>query len=234
VYVSGADSGPSTDEVYVGHQVMRKFVDALDAGSGCVFALPPRQECEVSRLRMAPGQIISGLLRLAPLTGKALFVEVEAVPAGATVDELSPVPLGMSAQSPTRSLELPGYRQLELKQVVGKGWQFARIGRTDSDGALHPRLRGDYGVLHDAHITFTNPDGVAARLEVALRSGGGAARAVVEVNGQVVETGLFHEGSEEILFKETTNVAERRVSLRLIPQSGSNYPLQIIARSFPK
>jgi hypothetical protein len=234
VHVLGADSGPSSDEVYVGHLVMRKFVDALDANAGSVFNIPPRQECEISRLVMPRGQIVSGLLRLTPLSGKALFVETEAVPAGDASDDLEPVPQSMTPQSPTRSLELPGYKQLELRQVVGKAWQFASIGRSDKDAELHPRLRGDYGVLHDARITFANPDGVAARMEVALRSGGGAARAVVEVNGRVMETGLLREGSEEILFKETTTATERRVSVRLIPQSGSTSPLSIIARSFVK
>lgn len=234
VLVTGADSGPSKDEVYVGNEAMARFVGLTCSRRGEVFALPPRRQCELSRLGMSPGEVVSGVARMTLLSGQGVFVEVEAVAPGSCRDDLEPVPAALTPASPTRCLELPGYKALGTRQTVGEGWKFLSIGRTPEGDPRAARLRGDYGVLHDARITFDNPRGQRARLEVALRSGGGAARAVVVVEGQLRTTRLLREGDEEVIYECHTQAATTTANLRLIPQSGSNYPLTIIVRSFVK
>ena len=114
---------------------------------------------------------------------------------------------------------------------MGKAWQFATIGK-NMEFKEHPALRGDYGVVYKAEVTFENPDRRKARLEVALRAGGGVARGAVVVNGEIVETGLLSMGMEHILFDERGSTAPRtRVQVRLIPQAGSNYPVSLVVRS---
>lgn len=231
VHVLGADGGPSEDEVYAGHVAMRRFVAASVEGSGCVFTIPPLSRVEVCRLPMAPGQIVSGLAQLRVLAGGSVAAEVEALALGA-----APAPWqalqGTLEPQPGPVLELPGTKQMSVRHEVGKAWQFARIGKAPEGVKLHPRLRGDYGVWHDIEVTFSNPQGGDARLEIGLRGGGGAARAVVQVDGQAVETGLLSAAVEELLYRRRTTDREVRVHLRMAPQSGSNYPLTLTARSF--
>jgi len=235
VHVTGADAGPSPDEVYVGHVVMQRFQAAGRSRTGSLLEIPARQAAVLSCLPMPPSKVVSGFARLTMLEGDGVFLETEAVERKETPGALSAVPRGMSLESPTRFLQLPGYKALQLSHEVGKRWGFLHIGKAPDDAVLHPRLKGDYGVVHDVSVTFENPSGIAARVEVSLRSGGGAARAVVEVDGELVETGLLLEGDEHVLFSGRVAGAKTpAVRLRIIPQSGSNYPMTVTARSYTK
>jgi hypothetical protein len=232
VHVVGAEGGPSADELYVGHIAMQRFFAAWRAGSGGLLEIPARSICELSRVVLSPGQVVSGMCALTLVQGSGVFAEVVALDSDDAKEELAPAPANLTPTSPTRHLELPGHKPLQVVHEVGRGWGFVRIGRTAEDVTLHPRLRGEYAVLQDVEVQFRNPQRLRARLEIALRSGGGPARAVVDVNGQMVETGLLGEGDEYILYKERLDAEAKTVRVRLIPQGGSNYPLTLTARSF--
>lgn len=232
VHVVGAEGGPSGDEVYVGHIAMQRFFSAWRGGSGAALAVPARSVCELSRVPLATGQVVSGMSALSLVQGSGVFVEVASVSSDAPVEELGPAPANLTPSSPTRYLELPGQKPTQVEHEVGRGWGFARIGRSAEDVSIHPRLRGEYGVLQDVQVVFRNPQHLRARLEIALRSGGGPARAVVDVDGTLVETGMLGEGDEQLLFKERSDAESRTVRVRLIPQGGSNYPMTLTARSF--
>lgn len=231
VHVLGADGGPSDDEVYAGHVAMQRFISASTEGTGCVFTVPGGSRVEVCRLAMPVGQVVSGLAQLRALEGDAVAAEVQAVTPGTPEALWEPLEAALPpAAGP--SLELAGAKQVTVRHEVGKAWQFVRIGKAPEDATLHPRLRGDYGVQHDIEVVFLNPQGADARLEIGLRGGGGTARAVVQVDGRVVETGLLSSGVEELLYRQRSREPEVRVRLRMMPQSGSNYPLTVTARSF--
>jgi len=235
VHVLGGEGGPSGDEVFVGHSAMQRYMAAWQAASGSLFELPARSQCEITRLPMPPGLVISGLAQFLLEQGSGVFVEVASVPQSSVPGAVEPVPATLRPNSQSRFLELPGTKQLEVKQQVGRAWNFVRIGRTAEDTGLHPRLRGEYAVLHDIRVIFENPEGHDARLEVAVRSGGGPARAVVDVDGTIVETGLLGEGDEALLYKRNiTGLHQQVAHLRLIPQGGSNYPMTLIVRSFAR
>jgi hypothetical protein len=234
VHVLGGDGGPSSDEVFAGHVAMQQFVSASRNWSGTVFGLPAHTRAEVSRLPMAPGQVVSGLAQLQVLEGDGLEVLVDALPESGPVPPLTALS-GELPVAPGPLLELPGTKHLMVTHEVGEGWQFARIGKApDGVQLLHTRLRGDYGVLHDIEVVFSNPRRLDARLEVALSSGGGVARGVVEVDDRLVATGLLTEGVEELLYKARSAEPEVRVRVRLTPQSGSNYPVTLTVRSFER
>ena len=232
VHVIGADGGPSHDEVFVGHAVMQRFMRAWQTQAGSVFELPPLRRCELSRRAMPPDQVVSGLAQLILQQGAEVQVETAAVTTPPHPWELEAVPAFATGPEPPL-LQLPGNKRLELTHQVGKGWSFLRIGRTREDEELHPRLLGEYGVVHDISIQFDNGERIPAQLEVALRSGGGAARGAFEVDGRLHETRLLRGGDEEIIFRHKTDGEPvRAVRLRIIPQAGSNYPMTLIARSF--
>lgn len=232
VHVIGADGGPSHDEVFVGHAVMQRFMRAWQTQAGSVFELPPLRRCELSRRAMPPDQVVSGLAQLLLQHGAEVHVETVAVATPAQPWELEAVPAFSTGPDPPL-LQLPGHKSLELHHEVGRGWSFLRIGKTREDEDLHFRLLGEYGVVHDISVRFDNGERVPAQLEIALRSGGGAARGVVEVDGALHETRLLRGGDEEVLFRHrSAGEPGRTVRLRLIPQAGSNYPMTLIARSF--
>lgn len=232
VHVVGAEGGPSRDEVYVGHIAMQRFFCAWRAGSGVILTIPARSVCELSRVALPNGQVVSGMCALTLVQGNGVFAEVASVNSDAPVEELGPAPSNLTPASPTRDLELPGHKPMKVVHEIGRAWGFARIGRSAEDVTLHPRLRGEYGVLQDVEVQFLNPQRLRARLEIALRSGGGPARAVVDVDGRLVETGLLGEGDEHILYKERFDGEQKNVRVRMIPQGGSNYPMTLTARSF--
>lgn len=232
VHVTGADGGPSPDEVYVGHVVMQRFQIAGRGQTGLALRVPPRKSVVLSCLPMPTGRVVSGFARLQLMEGEAVFLETEAAERIVEPGAVSDISPSMNPDTPTRFLQLPGYKALQLRHEVGRGWGFLHIGKTPEDAVLHPRLKGDYGVVHDVAVTYDNPNGYGARLELALRSGGGPARAIVEVNGELLETGLLGLGDEHVLFRQrVTGTRTPPVRVRIIPQSGSNYPMTLTARS---
>jgi hypothetical protein len=234
VHALGGDGGPSDDEVFAGHVAMQQFVSATRDWSGTLFSLPARTRAEVSRLSMPPGQIVSGLAQLQVLSGDGVEVLVEALAQGSPAAPLTVLTAPLPAV-PGPVLELPGARRLTVTQTVGEGWQFVRVGKAAAgQQAMHPRLRGDYGVLYDTEVVFANPQRVDARLEIALSGGGGVVRGVVEVDDRLVETALLGVGVEELLYKVRSAEPEVRVRVRLTPQSGSNYPVTLTVRSFER
>jgi len=232
IFVVGAHGGPSRDEIFVGHVIMKRFLGAWLDGIGSVFEVPAYGQVDLSRLLLARGSIVGGLAQLTVLEGDNVRVEClasgtpnDGAGLGLVRDQLvSPLPI---------PLELPGSRELTITQVVGKAWSFLRIGNTH-DSNLHTALRGEYGVVYRIEVVFEKPSETPARLEIALRSGAGPGRGNVNVNGKSMETRLLNGGGEAILYEEVVQGAGTYpATVVLMPQAASNYPMTLVARSFP-
>lgn len=225
-----AHGGPSPDEIWVGHVIMRRFLGGWMNGQGFQARIGPGDVYELSRRWFPHGSVVGGMADMCLVEGSQVVLESLTLQDWRWPASLDSV-RGLVAAPIPPPLELPGVRTVGISHQVGKAWQFATVGK-NMEFKDHPALRGDYGVVYKARVTFENPERRRARLEIAFRAGGGVARGAVVVNGAIQETGLLNMGMEHIVYEDRGSTAPvTRVELRLIPQAGSNYPVSLVARS---
>jgi hypothetical protein len=232
LHVIDAIMGPGTDEIFVGHSALARFLQLWEQGEGYVLQVPGNRMVELYDVRLAPSLITSGLMRLAPLATRDLVVEVAAEDSWPADAYFVPVPGRLANDPPLTPYRFEGEKNVSLRHEVGGPWTFYHIGKDYSQNLQGYKLLGDYGVQYRLATSFSNPTARPARCEIALRASGGVARATVIVDGETVETGVLQGAREQVIHKFALGPGEQRqVQLRTIPESGSNYPITLMLRS---
>jgi len=124
-------------------------------------------------------------------------------------------------------------RKIEATYTVGQRWAFIGIGRRPAVGLVpEQRLLGNYGMVYEIRLTADNPGQDDVDLELALTAPSGVARGVFYINGKEVESPLIRPGEDAILLR-TPLPAGRSRTFRIltIPESGSFYPVILVARA---
>ena len=139
-----------------------------------------------------------------------------------------------------RGLFGPPLRDLQATYVVGGPYAFVSIGGPPflqplGDGT--PNV-GNYGVMYRVHLLLSNPTAQATHVYVVFSVGGGVARGSLVVDGALVETpvlstrvGMHREFQlgDDVL----SPGQQRAVQIDVMPEPGSNYPVNIIAKDLP-
>lgn len=233
VHITESGSGPHFDEIFVGHQAMVRYLSLSARGEGFVISIPPGRMADLYDVRLNQGDIVSGIAQLSPLEGAELMVEVVAENAWPADAYFMPVPAKMVQDPALTPYRFEANKSGEVTHDVGGAWGFFHIGRGASMNLQGKELFGDYGVLHDLKASLANNTDRPANGEIVVRAGGGVARGTFIIDGRIVETGLLQAGNEEILLRQPLAPGtQQSFRIRTIPQSGSNYPLTIILRSW--
>jgi hypothetical protein len=234
VHVTDSASGPTGDEVFVGHSAMARYVRLVAQGAGYELSLPPHMVFDVYATNLDLNQITSGLVRLTLLQGDRCGVEVLADGAGVSDQAFQPVPLGREFSDDASPFGFEPEKHVTVSHEAGGPWTFFRLGKDFSTNLQGTKLLGDYGVEYTLGMNFSNPTMSPSKCELVLRGGAGAARATLLVDGKFVETSLLTARSEVPLWTKTLKPGEQSaVTLVTMPESGSNYPLTLILRSTP-
>ena len=126
------------------------------------------------------------------------------------------------------------YIEDDIEYEVGGRFGHLSIGREGIVNDQGITLDGSYGVNHIVRIRASNPTQQNARLEIAVRAGGGVARTVAAIDGALRSTKLLLAAQEEMLEqRDLAPGASTRVRLELIPTAGSNLPFTLVVRSRP-
>jgi hypothetical protein len=233
VHITESGSGPHFDEIFVGHQAMVRYLSLSARGEGFVISIPPGRMADLYDVRLNQGDIVSGIAQLSPLQGGDLMVEVVAENAWPTDAYFMPVPAKIVQDAALTPYRFEANKSGEVTHDVGGAWGFHHIGRGASTNLQGKELFGDYGVLYDVKAMLANNTDRPANAEIVVRAGGGVARGTFIIDGRIVETGLLQAGNEEILLRQPLLPStQQSFRIRTIPQSGSNYPLTIILRSW--
>lgn len=231
---SGAVSGPGRDEVYVGHVAARNYLDLLNRGVALVSPLPGRSWVELASVRTQPRDIVSAVSSLAVLSGGPLVVEVVAhtePPSPAC----QPVPTSLEHLSRLSRFDFPGFVEMQASFTTGSPWQFIRLGHVPAANDEGKLLHGNYGVLYWVDVQVSNPMSEEAPVELAAHAPGGAARMVLLLDGQLVDTPLLNPTTYYVIHRWVLKAGEnRRVVIGTMPQAGSNYPVALILRTPPR
>lgn len=228
---SAAVSGPGRDEIYLGHLAARAHLDLLNRGAAVVASLRPRSFVDLGSVRAQPHQIISGIAAISLLGGGPLVVEVVASAAPGLFGSRS-IDAAEPALSRLCRFDFPGFAEMSVPFAVGERWQFVRIGQiatANEDGEV---LHGSYGVLHWVDVQLSNPTTERAVVELAAHAPAGAARMVLLLDGQLLETPLLGRATYHVIHRWVLEAGEtRRTTITTMPQAGSNYPVALILRT---
>ncbi|MBI2301759.1 MAG: hypothetical protein HYU66_22885 [Armatimonadetes bacterium] len=232
VHLRDATCGPSEDEIFVGHQACLGYWRQRLAGQGYCLLIPPHTAWTVRAVVAPPNDIVSGLCELTPIEGGPVEMELVAT-SGPPVSG----PRGIAGPSTADSagiclFERP-YKAEAGSYTAGGMHAFLNVGRDPIRSIAGTPLQGDYGVIYTLDFDFDNPGAAPARFELVFSADGGVARGVLVVDGKLRETGLVRPAQQErVLDLELPPGGRQRVNVRLMPQSGSNYPLRLVGRPY--
>ncbi|MGI5820026.1 MAG: hypothetical protein ACOX9R_18225 [Armatimonadota bacterium] len=224
-----AQAGPDPDEIFVGYNAMLRYWESVRRGAGFVVTVPAGSSFETVAMRMGHHDVVSGLMDMIVDAGENVYLEVSArspedVPGGfCAVD---------GTELATTPYEFPAILEAEVEYEVGGRFGHLSIGREDLENDHGFALAGAYGVSHLVRVNASNPTPNAATLELALRAGGGVARAVTLVDGSINTSGILSATHEQLLERRPLAPGARvTVPLEIIPTAGSNLPFTLIVRS---
>jgi hypothetical protein len=234
VWVTGAGSEANSDELTLGHEVTRRFLDQYWRHAGFLLQIPPNITLPLFLHTVAPGATVSGLAQLAVLEGERLTLRVSARLAGET--------------DPPGASFAPDFDTFHQRGAFARPWIVQTVLYTVGDPALtltiggdadllHEEqsgqlLQGNYGVLYTFHVKMRNPTPDPVPVEFTMYAPGGQARGTFLVDDQVVHSPVVLPGAPERLATVRLGALdERTLILSTMPESGANYPVRVVIAS---
>ncbi|MGC9317962.1 MAG: hypothetical protein ACP5KN_08005 [Armatimonadota bacterium] len=230
VRVGWAEAGPDRDEIFVGYNAMLRYWQGVREASCFEARIPARASFEAVTTALGYHEVVSGMMDVMADEGDGLYVEVAA-------RDRKDVPRGFCQvyrrddELPVTPFEFPASLDRELSYEVGGRYGHLSIGREDIVNDDGVALAGAYGVMHNIRVALSNPQARPGRVELAVRAGGGVARAIAAVDGALTSTRLLLAGQEQILATRDLPPGGRgELRVQMMPTAGSNLPLTLVVR----
>ena len=236
----GGEPGPMVDPVYVGFQAVSQHWGNLMNRNGLVVTVPPKSRLPLLMPQVKSTHTVSGIMELRTIAGPEPILRITAAKsrqdAGIST-ALMPVPVTdailSSVMKPVAYVYPNPNKQLKARHVVGKGYAFIKIGNkpiTGIDGT--PPLLGNYGVVYDIEVEVENPHPHSSNVDFVFEPTAGLTGFVFTVDGRKVEQARTNQPAEPRLARIRLAPNEvRKVRVKTIPLSGSNYPVQLTVKS---
>ncbi len=224
------DPKKGTQELNVGHDSAYDFVMKSLNSLGRIVEIPPGGELAIHMVRLAPGEIVSGLGEIRLLAGdRADFVVTAGDPYGSKIANA-----GMVNPRELRrghGAFGPPYVSINDRFEIGGRWTFVGIGdkplKNLADGKTD--LMGNYGVTHKVNVTVFNPSETNEKCEVQFAPVSGPARGTLIIDGEIVKLSVVKPPKKETIKTIWLKPGEERpVKIEMIPESGSFYPVRIV------
>lgn len=223
-------SGPSRNEVQVGHVAAQRFLRRLGDEAGYVLEIPAHTRLQLAEHKVERKELLSGFASLRLLQGKSLQVQVlsklapgrndgsKAPHLGAPFNPFKIHPHGVFAQPYFEEwLEHPvGTEPLQL--VYGESpWLI------DFETGL-PNT-GNFGVVYRWHVTLSNPTNRTGRVGLFFTPRNGAAALSMLINREVVSS-PFVARNQESPVRSFVLAPRQEITLDLttLPEASSSYP----------
>lgn len=232
VLVRDAVSGPNGDEIFVGHQACLGFWRQRLNHQGYSLELPARSSWTILSRQTSPGDVLSGLSEFSVQQGEDVEVQVVATSGGPQLGPRAIV--GPTTAAPSDIFIFPQpCREVAALYRPGGMYAFVNVGREPVRSLRETPLLGNYGVIYNIELTFENTADVPQRYELVFSADGGVARGVLVLDGKLRQTGLVRPSQQEqLLGTRLLPGGVEKHTIRIMPQSGSNYPLRLIGRPF--
>ncbi len=227
------NGGAAPDEMGVGHRAAASFMTYREGTLGYYVRVPAEQTYRLVVHRLLPQWTASGLLELCPTGSLPVIVRVRTVSAGGGEARLIP------AEPTLRPQDTPDWtfpqvvKTVEAEYRVGGNWTFIPFGREPVRSADGKRAwEGNFGVTYAVTARLTNPSSATTKVEFAFEPVAGAASGTFVVGERIIESSVI-KPPHEFTF-HTLSLAPREtrtVTFLALPESGSNYPANLVIRS---
>ena len=225
--------GPSPDEIHVGHTAALDFAQAGVLGQGEELVLPAKGTRTIEVRRVKIGQTMSGMAYFADVDGPVRPLGIKVL----ATSGRGPLPTNKADSSDpgrTASGVFPASIETDGTHVLGGPFTYLEFGgepyeRDVTEG--HPSY-GNFGTVYRTRLVLENPGDSRSEASLGFASGGGAARGVMSLDGELYNLPLGITGDGIPIRKYTLAPGEiRQVDVELFPQAGSNYPVRLVVRS---
>jgi hypothetical protein len=230
LWLSGAQCAGIGDELGLGHQAARQFLEAYRSHAGFVLRIPPHTTLPFLLHDLAPDAVGSGLAQLQVIDGDQLTLQVTARLNG----EMDP-PADSYAPNSDMTHQRGMFPRPQITRLLTytvEGPPAAMVLGADSDliredetGVL---LQGNYGVIYLFDVQVSNPTTKPATAALVLHADGGVARGTILVGTKVIEAPAVQPNQPKILATIKLGPGTSRlIRIATMPESGSNYPVRI-------
>ncbi|MCS6860113.1 MAG: hypothetical protein NZT92_07330, partial [Abditibacteriales bacterium] len=233
VGVIEGNGGAAPDEMGVGHRAAVSFMTYRESALGYYVRVPAEHTYRLIVHRLPPQWTASGLIELCPTGSLSVLVRVRTVPVDGGETRLMP------AEPTLRPQESPEWtfpqvdKTVEAEYRVGGNWTFIPFGRVpirSTDGKRS--WEGNFGVTYAVTVRITNPLSVSAKVEFVFEPVAGAAAGTFVVGENIIETPVLKPPHEFTFHTVALAPQETRtVTFLTLPQSGSNYPANVVVRA---
>ena len=236
----GGEPGPMVDPVYVGFQAVSQHWGNLMNRNGLVVTVPPKSRLPLLMPQVKSTHTVSGIMELRTVAGPEPILRISAAKSRQDAGISSPmvaVPLTdailANVMKPVAYVYPNPNKQIKARHVVGKGYAFVKIGNKPIIGIEGtPPLLGNYGVVYDIEVEVENPLPHSANVDFVFEPTAGLTGFVFTVDGRKVQQARTNQPAEPRLARIRLAPHEvRKVRVRTIPLSGSNYPVQLTVKS---
>jgi len=235
LWVSGADAGPASNEVVVGHAAALRFLDQETLHAGFVMTIPPNTTMPLFVQNVAPLGLVSGVAQVALVTGDRLNLQVVARLGGEADPPTASYAPDFDATHQRGAFGQPAI--VRALQYVAGGPPLVMTLAADADllrGASNVALQGNYGVVYTFNVDVSNPTDAPVVASLVMHADGGQARGAFVVDGQPVDGPLVEANAPQLV--TTVRLPPgltRTLQIVTMPESGSNYPVRLLLGPAP-
>lgn len=229
-FITG-QGGPDPNEMLVGHEATRRFLQYLVQNEGRIIVVPGNSTLNLIEQPLPAKSVVANMLQLRVLNGSAVHLTLFAQNASTSPDESLASTELLSGDHPhARGIyQIPEFHYSRLWNVTDEYLELP-IGQIPLPNLIQGQaLSGDYGVLQSFVIKVQNPTNTPQAIAIYENPRGGRATGTYLIDGVLIQS---HQVPPFSRYKVRQYVVPARgfvrVTIQTIPESGSNYPLRLV------
>jgi hypothetical protein len=229
-WVAAPSSGVGPDELTLGYEVTRRFLDQYWHHAGFLAKVRANSTLPLFLHVVAPRATASGLVQLALVAGERLNLQVVARLVGETDPPTLSFAPDFDTQHQRGAFARPRIVRAfthtvggpPLVMTIGAGADLLHEEQSDA------QLQGNYGVLYTFSVKLTNPRSDPVTLKLVMSADGGQARGTFLIDDKVVDSPVVRPDAPHALTTIHLAPLERHdLLVSTMPESGSNYPVRL-------
>lgn len=229
-WITGAQSGPSGNELVMGHGAARAFLEAYWRHAGFLIQVPPNTTLPLLVHDLAPHTVGSGLAQLQLVDGPRLTVQVVARLDGEMDPPMDSYAPDFDKEHQRGAFQRPLISRSLTYTVGGQVATMTLGANTDllQEEETGEALQGNYGVVYDFTVQVVNPTPDPRTIALTMHADGGQASGTFLVDDQVINGPVVQPNAPKIITTLRLGPGARRtLHIATMPESGSNYPVRL-------
>ncbi|MFH1429005.1 MAG: hypothetical protein ABIH39_04595 [Candidatus Margulisiibacteriota bacterium] len=230
--------GPSIDSLFVGHVATKRYLASAMNKNGIIITIPAKSKTIIAEQAInGSEESVTGIIKIWLIEGKNIIAEVHAY--DSLKEELSNIdkksmllPLdGLKGHARGRfhpaNIRVNVNVDAEKEQTVIDLGLKPELFSTDN----HFKLIGNYGVIHNIHVTLINGSEQPKKIQLYCVPSGGLARGIFLVENTLLETGILDPHIKEAVSFKTVIIpplSKKLLFMTTMPQAGSYYPVKLV------